>query len=384
MLEILFLDQYTDLGGAQHALLDTVDAVLRAGWEARVLLPGPGPLADALRVRRVPTGEIACGPYRSGSKTASDFLRFALDLRRQVRIISEFADVADVGLIYVNGPRLLPAGALAARSRTPIVFHLHSHLRGSALRLARWSLRRTQATVVGCSNSVLEPLRPHLAERSPHVIPNGICDLGYHARHFDFASRLRIGVIGRIAPEKGQMEFVEAAALLRDEFPQARFVICGAPLFGARSSYFESVRSRVSNLSVEFVPWQSSMSAVLRDLDLLVVPSRQEGMGRVVLEAFSAGVPVIAFPAGGIPEAVIDDVTGFLTHEFSPGALAQRIRDAIMAGPESLRRIASNARETWARCYTLAAYQERIMNLMETLRPAAQPARETEMPLLRR
>ena len=44
---------------------------------------------------------------------------------------------------------------------------------------------------------------------------------------------------------------------------------------------------------------------VLNDLDLLVVPSHQEGMARIVLEAFSAGVPVVAFPAGGIPEAVI-------------------------------------------------------------------------------
>jgi glycosyltransferase involved in cell wall biosynthesis len=219
-LKVLFLDQFADLGGAQHALLGTVDAVLRAGWEACVLLPGPGPLADALRARDVLTSEIPCGPYRSGSKTASDAVRFALDLRRQVRIIGELVNDADVDLIYVNGPRLLPAAALAARSRTPIVFHLHSHLRGSALRLTRWSLRRAPATVVGCSNSVLDPLRPHIAERSLHVIPNGVRDLGYHARCFDLAHRLRIGVIGRIAPEKGQMEFVEAAALLRDEFPK--------------------------------------------------------------------------------------------------------------------------------------------------------------------
>ncbi len=43
-------------------------------------------------------------------------------------------------------------------------------------------------------------------------------------------------------------------------------------------------------------------------------------MGRIVLEAFSAGVPVVAFPAGGIPEAVIDGVTGFLTSRFLGGS----------------------------------------------------------------
>jgi len=381
-VRILFLDQFADLGGAQHALLDTVDAVLKAGWEARVLLPGPGPLMDALRARRVPTNEIPCGPYRSGSKPASDFVRFALDLRRQVRIIDELLD--GIGLVYVNGPRLLPAAALAARSRAPVVFHLHSHLRGSALRLARWSMWRARATVVGCSNSVLDPLRPHLAESSFYVIPNGVRDQGFRTRAFEEGRPLRIGMIGRIAPEKGQLEFVAAAALLRDQFPRARFVICGAPLFSANGSYFESVRARATNLPVEFVAWQSSVSEVLRDLDLLVVPSRQEGMGRVVLEAFSAGVPVIAFPAGGIPEAVIDRVTGFLTQDFTPAALALSIHDAIGAGPETLRRIASNARETWARRYTLPAYRERIRNLIESLQPDSRPARETEMPLPRR
>ena len=62
--------------------------------------------------------------------------------------------------------------------------------------------------------------------------------------------------VGRIAPEKGQMEFVKARPLLNDEFPQARFVICGAPLFGARSDYFDAVRLRARGLPVEFVGWQ--------------------------------------------------------------------------------------------------------------------------------
>ena len=60
-------------------------------------------------------------------------------------------------------------------------------------------------------------------------------------------------------------------------------------------------------------------------------------MARVVLEAFSAGVPVIAFPAGGIPEAVIDGETGFLTREFTAEALAARIaRSDRRRDPESI------------------------------------------------
>jgi glycosyltransferase involved in cell wall biosynthesis len=383
-LKILFLDQFSEMGGGQHALLDTVEAVQQRGWEPHVLVPGQGPLLQALQSRAVATGEIPCGPYQSGSKSPADSIRFAVDLRQQVRTIQDWVERQEIGLIYVNGPRLLPAASLATQGRTPLVLHLHNHLRGSALRLARWAIGRTAATVLGCSNSVLEPLRRDRDPRQFHVVPNGVRDAGYRERDFDRRGNWRIGVIGRISPEKGTLEFVNAAAALNREFPQARFVICGAPLFRATSAYFNAVRDRSRGLPVEFTGWRQDVGRVLDDLDLLVMPSLQEGMGRAVLEAFSAGVPVLAFPSGGIPEAVIDGQTGFLTNEVSAEALAARIRDAIAGAPETLRQIARNARQAWMRQYTVSAYRERIIERLETLLPASRKENEAEMPMLHR
>lgn len=379
-MRILFLDQYSELGGAQQTLLETVDAVLQAGWDPRVLVPGSGPLLEALRLRHVPIREIPCGPYRSGSKSIADSLRFATDLRRQVGIVRDEIAGANIDLIYVNGPRLLAAAALAVRGQAPLVFHVHNHLRGAARRLTHWIIHSAKTTVAGCSNSVLAPFRDGAADRSFHVIPNGVGDAGYRERYFDFERRVRIGMIGRIAPEKGQMEFVNAAALLKDEFPQARFVICGAPVFQAGDDYFQAARRRARGLPVEFVGWQENISSILGELDLLAVPSLEEGMGRVVLEAFSAGVPVVAFPAGGIPEAVIDGVTGFLTLQFSSAALAERIREVLAMNPESVRQVIRNARKAWARSYNRSAYQQRITNVLETLAIAPE-VRAIEMPL---
>ena len=55
-MRVLFLDQFSDLGGGQHALLNTVDAVQQNGWEPHVLVPGQGELVEALRSRNVPVG----------------------------------------------------------------------------------------------------------------------------------------------------------------------------------------------------------------------------------------------------------------------------------------------------------------------------------------
>jgi glycosyltransferase involved in cell wall biosynthesis len=383
-VRILLLDQFSEMGGGQQALLDTVEAVQQNGWEPHVLVPGRGPLVAVLESRSVPVGEIQCAPYSSGTKSVIDSVRFALDLHRQVNTIRDKMVQSDIGLIYVNGPRLLRAAALAARGRAKLLFHLHNHLRGAALWLTRRTLGWTPMSVVGCSNSLLEPLRHSVDARHLHVIPNGVRDTGYRERRFDARGRLHIGMIGRIAREKGQMEFVHAAALLNSELPQAHFTICGAPLFRTSRHYFDAVRTRSRDLPVEFVGWQQDVSRVLHTLDLLVVPSSEEGMGRIVLEAFSAGVPVIAFPAGGIPEAVIDGVTGLLTRGFTAEALAARIRDAINADPERVQQIVRNARQAWMQYYSLSIYQARITALLESLFAASQEDRAVEMPLQRR
>ncbi len=373
-MKILFLDQFSELGGAQQTLLDTVQAVRRNGWQAHVLLPGRGPLVEQLQALAVPVGEICCGPYHAGSKSAADSMRFALDLPRQVRTIGALDTQEQFDLIYVNGPRLLPAAALASHGTTPVVFHAHSHVYGMAARPLRWGIRRAQATVIGCSNSVLDPLRACVGAQTAHVVSNGVRDVGYRARHFGTGGAWRIGIIGRIAPDKGQLEFAGAAAILAREIPGARFVICGAPQFGESSKYLDAVREQSRGLPVEFMPWQTDVGPVLRELDLLAVPSKREGMARIIVEAFSAGVPVVAFPAGGIPEIVVDGETGFLTRDFSIEALAWRIRKAA-AAPEQFERVASNARQAWAELYTISACQKHITRLIEQVASPAE--RET-------
>jgi glycosyltransferase involved in cell wall biosynthesis len=373
-VKILFLDQFSELGGAQQTLLDTLDAVRRNGWQAHVLLPGHGPLVEKLQSLAVPVGEISCGPYRARNKTAADSVRFALDLRQQIRAIRAAAAQNDFDLIYVNGPRLMPAAALASRGTTPVVYHAHSHVYGLSARLVRWGIRRAQATVIGCSNSVLEPLRRRAGVQRVHVVSNGVRDVGYRERAFGADAKWRIGIIGRIAPDKGQLEFTNAAAMLARELPTAQFVMCGGTQFGESSKYFDAVRQQARDVPMEFMPWQPDVGPVLRDLDLLAVPSKREGMARIIVEAFSAGVPVVAFPAGGIPEVVVDGETGFLTRDFSVEALASRIRQAI-AEPQRLQRVSSYARQAWARLYTISAYQARITGLIEQVASPAE--RET-------
>jgi glycosyltransferase involved in cell wall biosynthesis len=372
-VNVLFLDQFSVLGGAQQCLLDLLPAIGERGWSARAAVPCAGPLVGILRGRGMRVEELPSGDYRSGRKSAADLLQFAADVPRQAAAIGALLDESPTDLVYVNGPRLLVAAALAARRRAPILFHAHHFVtQGSARFLEGFALRRSKATVAACCDAVAQPLRKFV--REIHIIPNGTADLGYVARRFEKQSELRVGIIGRISPGKGHAELLQAARILVPHAPRVRFVVCGAPLFGDRA-YYNDVLHLAAGLPMEFLDWHNDVAAVMRDLDLLVIPSKHEGMPRVLLEAFSAGLPVVAFPVGGIPEVIENDVTGFLTRTANSGELAAKLREVLESSQERLRVVAVNARRQWERLYTVDAYRDRVTNLMARCVP--RPIRET-------
>jgi glycosyltransferase involved in cell wall biosynthesis len=379
-MEILFIDQFSVMGGAQLCLLDVLDAVEKRAWNAHIALPGDGPLVERVRSRGFGVTKIPCGPYRSGNTSFADFFRLPLDIWRQKRILTEIINRGNFGVIYLNGPRLLLAAALAAHSRVPVLFHAHNRLnQGYAAGLAGWSIRHSGATVIACSNYVAQPLARYVKKRKLHVIPNGTPDAGFRERAFGPGRSWRIGLIGRISPEKGQAEFLQAIATLAPQFPAAKFVICGAPIIPA-GKYLDFVSELSRGLPVEFLGWRDDIASVLAEFDLLVVPSKDEGMGRVIVEAFSAGVPVVAFATGGIPEVITDGETGFLVADATPDALAARIRAVILSDAETVRRVAANARRSWERSYAVSSYQARVMEVVEQVGLAWQAEHETAAP----
>jgi glycosyltransferase involved in cell wall biosynthesis len=92
-----------------------------------------------------------------------------------------------------------------------------------------------------------------------------------------------------------------------------------------------------------------------------VVPSAAHDPNpRVVLEAFSAGVPVVAFPSGGIPEIIQDGETGFLSIGRTPESLAQRMRDVLTMDKSSLGGVTGRARRAWEQSHQLERYRREI------------------------
>jgi glycosyltransferase involved in cell wall biosynthesis len=350
MMRILVVDQYGEVGGAQRCLLDAVTGFRQRGWEVCAAVP-EGDLFSRLEPVCRSIAPIACGPFHPARKTALDAVRFLGQLPAQIRTIRRLLRAAPFDAIYVNGPRLAPAAA-ASHKNIPIIFHAHNVVtQRAASRALNAALRCSGAAVIASSGFVARSLAA--ACGAPCVIPNGVpaCGVVREPRRGPFT----IAMLGRIAPEKGQLEFVRAASMA----PPAQFVIAGAPMF-ADSGYFELVRAEAKRAGVALAGWIEDTDRFLAGIDLLVVPSGPfDATPRVILEAYAASVPVLAFASGGIPELVAHLQTGILVAERSPEALAGAIAYALSNRAE-LGRMAARALDCWRAQFTLARFQENV------------------------
>jgi glycosyltransferase involved in cell wall biosynthesis len=364
-MNILFLDQFSDPGGAQQCLLELLPTVQSRGWRAQIGLPGDGELFGRIREIGFETASIDCGPYRSGSKSLTDMGRFLAETPRLARRIGRLANRIEADLVYLNGPRLVPAAALA-NLRIPILFHSHSYLGSGAIRsMVAAALRKTQARVIAACEFVAEPWRTCVAPERLSVIYNGVAGPSARSTRPGLKAAPNVGCIGRIAPEKGQLEFLRAASLIHAALPACRFTIHGTALFDDAGSrrYDAKVRAAALAVPVDFAGWTRDIYSALANLDLLLVPSTgHEATARVIVEAFAACVPVIAFRSGGIPEVVDHGRTGFLAS--SAEEMARMAIDLLAASPERRATITDAARESWRRRFTLDRYRQQVLDVM--------------------
>jgi glycosyltransferase involved in cell wall biosynthesis len=371
-MNVLLLDQFSDLGGAQRCLLDLLPAMRLRGWRTVVAAPGEGDLFRRAQAEGAIVRHVSCGPYSHGAKAPGDILRFA---RQQPRLKHQLVDLIEeyrIDLLYVNGPRMAPAAVWAAGRSVPLVFHCHSYVpEPYATWLVARPLARVGATVTSSSRFAATSIGLETS-----VIYNGVADCA--RPKVPACEGFRIGVVGRIAPQKGQAIFLQSARILLQSAPDCRFEISGAALFAdpEAKEYYSQVEQLGRGLPVEFSGWTDDIGSVLARVDVLVVPSvNAEATTRVILEAFSAEVPVVAFATGGIPEVIAHERTGVLVAEPSPEALASALAGLVWRGRDKLSVLARAARGEWRTRFTLERYQNDVLALLESAQEGAKKQR---------
>ncbi|MBI2875296.1 MAG: glycosyltransferase family 4 protein [Candidatus Tectomicrobia bacterium] len=217
-------------------------------------------------------------------------------------------------------------------------------------------LERFSDRLIACSESV----RRHVSERvgipleKIEMIANGV-DLDRFGVQYDI-ERVKtelgiplgskvVGIIGRISEQKAQDDFIKAAKMIHQSVPEAVFLIVGA---ADDDVLMDRLRRLAVELGIErevlFIDYVSDIPKIYSVLDVLIVPSRWEGFGLILVEAMAAGKPIVATRVGPIPEVVVSGETALLVPPSSPHCIASEAV-FLLQNPDRAREMGQKGRE---------------------------------------
>ena len=339
MIPVIHVITRLTLGGSSENTMSTMETLERAGY----------------------AGTLALGP-ESESETVADARRRGCrivpiaSLGREVRPARDVAAVvalwrlfrrARPAIVHTHTSKAGFIGRLAARlAGVPAVIHQpHGHVfygywgpRRTALFVAleRLAAPWTDAIVTLTPREVDEHLERGIGRAAQYaVVPSGVPTAALRAAAPSrAAARARLGLaagafvvagVGRLVPIKGFDLLVAALPDVLARVPSTQVVLVGD---GAERA---ALQARAAALGVgdrlRITGAVTDVTVYLAAADVLVAPSRNEGMGRVLVEALALGVPVVGTAVGGIPDVIVDGECGVLVPPEDPPALAEALAD---------------------------------------------------------
>lgn len=269
------------------------------------------------------------------------------------------------------------ATGIAARVHTPhTLAFLFREMFGPLKRrlfyeLERALAARTERLIAVSESEARSFLASGVVEASKiAVVPNGIDPAPFAAARpielarFDLdPERPTAAVVGLLNVAKGQDLLLEALAAEGCEALQ--LLVAGD---GAMRAELEA-RARELGLDerVRFLGFRRDVPELLASVDLLVLPSRWEGMPYVALEAMASARPVLTTPVNGAVDAVVDGLTGWIAREVSAEALAERLRELLALPREALREAGARGRERVMARFTKDAMVDGLVALYRSI-----------------
>jgi glycosyltransferase involved in cell wall biosynthesis len=346
-MKILHLASSGGYYGKESVIINLCAALEKLGCSTEV---------GAFLNSNAPNDEVVTKAHRQHLAARTFACRGRVDFRT-VKTIREHILSQQIDLVHTHDYKADLYGYLAARWAGRPVFatcHLwfstsiQDRLYGS---LDRFVLRNFDG-VIGVSPPIGSRLhKSWVPQRKVAVIANGI-DFSPFLRVEDgssgreFGGDLTIGVVGRLVRQKGHPFFLVAAHGILQKFPDAKFVIIGE---GPDRKQLEALAQELGiSGSVYFAGYRDDMPRAYAGLDLMVMPSLDEGLPMTLLEAMAAKRAVVASAVGAVPDVIEHGQSGLLVEPGNADHLEQAM--LLLLNDASLRnRIAHNARQSVAR-----------------------------------
>lgn len=366
-LRVVYLDHVARLSGGELALMRLLTHLEHV--TPHVILGEDGPLAERLTQAGVSVEVLPIAPAArdlrrdtvrpGGASPLTALHTLAYIARLAIRLRTLEAD-----LVHTNSLKAGVYGSLAAKAAgLPLVWHVRDriaddYLPPAAVRVVRMLIRALADGVIANSTATLETLPTAVQGSVSRVIPASV-EVSALTRTGD-PTATTFGMLGRIAPWKGQDLFLRAFATAFGHGSE-RAVLIGAAMFG-EEGYERELHALAQTLGiadrVEFRGFREDVWPELASLDVLVHASViPEPFGTVVLEGMAAGLAVIAADEGGPASVLVDGRTGRLFASRDLDSLAATMR-ALRDHPDERQRLGEAARAALARYHPDAVARE--------------------------
>lgn len=243
--------------------------------------------------------------------------------------------------------------ALFYRNTTPVIVHrrVDFPVKSNILSRAKYNHKSVKKYIC-VSEAIRKILIPALSDQGKVIVIHSGIDLNKFKNlkdrsllktEFSFSDdSILIGNVAALAPHKDYQTFVRTAEILLKNNPDLRFVIIGdGP---ERNAIEAEIKARQLSNQIFLTGFRKNIPELLKELDVLLLTSKTEGLGTTLLDAFAGGLPVVATRAGGIPEIVEHKVTGLLAETGVAPSLARMVE--LLLADENLRQnLVNNAFE---------------------------------------
>ena len=346
-MTVLWIDLVSELGGAQHSMLE-VCSVLSTQADVQVVAAVPhGPLFERLTAAGLKVYPVS--PVRA-KKHGWGLFTTTAKLLRAPSSVSQIIRCVKPDIIHANS---LPAFLAASHTgiSIPVIWHVRD-LQLPAL-IAREAAKKA-ARIIAASDAIDENLVDILSPRilgRIRVIRNGInpdlfrsTDKAAARKHFGLPPNAPvIGMIAHLIPWKRHDAFIQAAAAIRQKRPDAHFVIVGRDLFHENPRWVSQLEEQVQQAGLgpcfHWIKNSDTSEEILPAFDLFIHPALNEPFGRVICEAMAAKVPVIAVASGGPANIIEPNVSGLLVRDGHPQVMAEAAL-ALLADPALAAKLA--------------------------------------------
>ena len=361
-----------ELYGSDRVMLETVRALVDAGYRVTVAVPGDGPLLAEVR-RRGASAEIIAAPVLRKRLLSPGGLA-SLAVQLPVAVARAIATIRrnDIDVVYAS-TLTIPTWLLAARlARRRAVCHVHE-AESSAGRLVKRALSTPllladaiAANSEFCAGVLAEPY-PRLADRTSVVLNPVDGPAAVTPPREELDGRIRLVYVGRLSERKGVGVAVDAVAILRDRGRPVELDVVGdvfAGNEGFRAELQEKIQRAGLGDAVRLLGFRPSVWDELSAADIALVPSlADETFGNTAVEAILAERPVIASDTSGLREAAAGYDTAELVRPGDAAALADAVERIADDWP-SYRAGAPGARAAAERRHARERYDADILRVI--------------------